>query len=146
MPLIAVVLLVTAGVVLAETGTPIPAGTGSASPSMTSSGMAAEGASAPAESPGIFGMLFPFLLMFGILYFLIIRPQQKRMKNHQALISSLKQGDEVVTSSGILGTIRGLTEKVITLEVADNVKIKVLKSQIAQVVKGQIKDLEPNQN
>ena len=68
------------------------------------------------------------------------------MKNHQALISSLKQGNEVVTSSGILGTIRGLTEKVITLEVADNVKIKVLKSQIAQVVKGQIKDLEPNQN
>ena len=57
------------------------------------------------------------------------------------MLGQLKQGDEVITTSGILGTVRGLTEKVVTLEIADDVKIKILKSQVSQVVKGQIKDL-----
>jgi preprotein translocase subunit YajC len=97
-----------------------------------------------AQQPGLMGMALPFLIMLGIMYFLMIRPQQKRMKEHQTLLSSLKTGDEVITSAGILGTIAGMSEKVVTLEVSKNVQLKVLKSQVNQVVKGQIKDLQPN--
>ena len=90
------------------------------------------------QQPGLMGMLFPFLLMFGVIYFLMIRPQQKKMKEHKSLLDSLQHGDEVVTASGMLGKVAGITEKVVTLEVADDVKIRVLKSQIAQIVKGQL--------
>ncbi len=86
-------------------------------------------------------MLLPMVGVFAVFYFLMIRPQQKRMKEQQTMIAALKQGDEVVTTSGILGTIHGVAEKVVTLEVSRDVKIKILKSQIAQVVKGQIQDL-----
>ena len=78
----------------------------------------------------------PFLLMFMVVYFLMIRPQQKKMKEQQEMLTTLKHGDEVITASGMLGTITGITDKVVTLEVADDVKIKMIKSQIAQVVKG----------
>lgn len=102
-------------------------------------GAAAAGAQAP--QPGPMQMLAPFAIMFAVIYFFMIRPQQKRMKEHQSLIGALKNGDDVVTNSGIFGKVSGLTEKVVTLEVADQVKIKVLKSQIAQVVKDQIQEL-----
>ncbi len=90
------------------------------------------------------GMALPFIIMLGIMYFLMIRPQQKRMKEHQNLLSGLKNGDEVITSAGILGTIAGMSEKVVTLEVSKNVQLKVLKSQVNQVVKGPIQDLQAN--
>jgi preprotein translocase subunit YajC len=86
-------------------------------------------------------MFLPFVLMFAVVYFLMIRPQQKKVKEQQDMMSQLKQGDEILTNSGILGTVRGITEKVVTVEIADNVKVKMLKSQVSQVVKGQIKDL-----
>ena len=90
--------------------------------------------------PG-FGMSFvPFVLMFGVIYFLMIRPQQKRLKEQQAMVNALKQGDEILTASGILGKVTGVTEKVVTVEVADNVRVKMLKSQVSQVIKGQLKD------
>lgn len=92
-------------------------------------------------APGFGQMLLPFLLMFAVVYFLMIRPQQKRMKEQQAMLKELKNGDEVVTTSGILGSIAGITDKVITLQVADQVKIKVMKSQVTQIVKGNINDL-----
>ncbi|OFY98676.1 MAG: preprotein translocase subunit YajC [Bdellovibrionales bacterium GWC1_52_8] len=91
--------------------------------------------------PGIGGMLVPFIAMFAVVYFLMIRPQQKKMKQQQAMLSSLQTGDEVITNSGIIGRIAGMTEKVVTLEISDGVKIKILRSQVGQVVKGQIKDL-----
>lgn len=94
-----------------------------------------------AQQPSTLGMVAPFILMFGVFYFLMIRPQQKRMKEQQEMLASLKHGDEVLTSSGILGKVTGITEKVVTVEVADNVRVKMLKSQVSQVVKGQIKDL-----
>jgi preprotein translocase subunit YajC len=97
-----------------------------------------------AQQPGLLGMALPFVVMLGIMYFLMIRPQQKRMKEHQTLISGLKNGDEVITSAGILGTVAGMSDKVVTLEVSKNVQLKVLKSQVNQVVKGQIKDLQTN--
>ena len=96
-------------------------------------------ASGPQQSP--FGMMMPLLIMFAVVYFLMIRPQQKKAKNQQQMITALTHGDEVVTSSGFLGKITGIADKVVTLELADNCKVKVLKSQIAQVIKGQIKDL-----
>jgi preprotein translocase subunit YajC len=104
-------------------------------------GGTSSGAPASAAAPGMGSMLLPFAAMFAVVYFLMIRPQQKKMKEQQSMLGQLKHGDEVITTSGILGTIRGITDKVVTLEIADGVKIKLLKSQISQVVKGQVKDL-----
>ena len=99
----------------------------------------AEGAAAT-QNPIM--QIVPFILIFVVMYFLMIRPQSKKMKEHQTLMSSLKDGDEVVTSSGILGSIQGMSDKVVTLEVAKNVQIKVLRSQVNQVVKGPIQEIK----
>jgi preprotein translocase subunit YajC len=102
----------------------------------------APAAPAPAQqAPSMAGMLMPFLLMFGVIWLMILRPQQKRMRDQGEMLKQLKHGDEVLTSSGILGKITGITDKVVTLEVADNVRVKMLKSQVTQVVKGQIKEI-----
>jgi preprotein translocase subunit YajC len=93
---------------------------------------------APAQSP--LGMMLPFVAMFGVIYFLMIRPQQKKVKEQQTMLGALKHGDEIVTSSGMLGTVTGITDKVVTVEVADNVRVKMLKSQVSQVIKGPLKD------
>lgn len=84
----------------------------------------------PAQ-PSMFEMFLPFGVILVIFYFLIIRPQSKRLKTHDKFISELKRGDTVVTASGIIGTIDGMTDQVVTLEVASGVKMKVLKKQIA---------------
>ena len=95
-------------------------------------GSASTGAGAPVQqAPSLMSSLPMFAVMFAIIYFLMIRPQQKKMKEQQ-------HGDEVVTASGLLGKVTGITDKVITLEVADNVRVKMLKSQISQVLKGPI--------
>lgn len=101
---------------------------------------AASALGAPGQPGGLMSFL-PFILMFGVIYFLMIRPQQKKAKEMQAMLAQLKHGDEVVTSSGLLGKITGITDRVVTLEVADNVRVKMMKSQVAQVVKGSVKDL-----
>jgi preprotein translocase subunit YajC len=105
------------------------------------SGGAAPGMPAGAR-PGLFETAMPFVLMFGVMYFLILRPQQKRMKEQQAMLSALSTGDSVVTASGILGTIRELGEKVVQIEVANNVQIKVLRSQISQKLKGGFQEIQ----
>ena len=84
----------------------------------------------PAQ-PSAWEMLMPFIFIFVIFYFLIIRPQGKRLKDHEKFLGGLKRGDSVVTSGGILGVIDGLTEQFVTLEIANGVKIKILKKQIA---------------
>lgn len=95
-----------------------------------------------AQQPGPGSMLIPMAAMFAVVYFLMIRPQQKKMKEQQAMLSELKQGDDVVTASGMLGKVTGITDKVVTLEVDQGVHIKMLKSQVTQVLKGgQVKDL-----
>jgi preprotein translocase subunit YajC len=83
-----------------------------------------------AQQPNPFLSFLPFVLIFGVFYFLLIRPQKKKMAEEQDLISKLGKGDEVFTKAGVLGTITGLTEKIVTLEVAKDVRIKVLRSQI----------------
>ena len=77
------------------------------------------------------GMLIPILIMFAIIYFLMIRPQQKQQKKHKAMIGALKKGDKVITNSGIFGTVTGMTEAVLTIEIAKNVHIRVLRGQVA---------------
>ena len=89
--------------------------------------------------PSTLGMLLPFALMFAVFYFLMIRPQQKKMKDHETLVSGLQKGEEVITNAGIFGKIHGIADKFITLEVDNNVRIKVLKNQIATVLRGEQK-------
>ena len=101
--------------------------------------MAQEAASgaATAAKPSILDSMLPFAAVFFIFYFLIIRPQQKKFKKQQSLISELKRGDEVITSSGILGKIEGITDQYVTLNIADQVNIRILKTQISQNIKQQ---------
>ncbi|MCM0606646.1 MAG: preprotein translocase subunit YajC [Xanthomonadaceae bacterium] len=96
------------------------------------------GGAAPAQQGMTFGMFLPIIVMFVVFYFFMVRPQQKKLKEHQDLLGGLKTGDEIISASGILGKITGLTEKVVTVEIANDVKVKMLKSQISQVVKGNI--------
>lgn len=84
-----------------------------------------------AAQPGFIEMMVPFIFIFVVFYFLIIRPQGKKQKDHQVFLTALKRGDEVLTASGILGRIEGLTDHFVTLEVADGVRIKMLRNQIA---------------
>jgi len=79
--------------------------------------------------------LVPLILMFGIFYFLLIRPQQKKAKEHRALIDALKKGDNVVSAAGIYGKVTAVDEGVVTLEIATGVNVKVKKGHIAEVVK-----------
>jgi len=78
-----------------------------------------------------FAALVPLLLMFAIFYFLLIRPQQRKQKKHRELLSSLKRGDSIVTVGGLHGKITGITEKVVTLEIAEKVRVKVGRGYIA---------------
>ncbi len=84
-----------------------------------------------AQQPNPLMSLVPFVFIFLIFYFLMIRPQKKRMQQEQEMLKALNKGDEVFTKSGMLGTIYGMTERVITLEVAEGIKIKILRSEIA---------------
>ena len=80
---------------------------------------------------------FPLILMFVIFYFLLIRPQQKKQKEHKKLLADLKRGDEVVTTGGLMGKITAITDRTITVEVADKVRVKILRSQIMTVLQGE---------
>ncbi|MDZ4678737.1 MAG: preprotein translocase subunit YajC [Oligoflexia bacterium] len=102
---------------------------------MFSSVALAQAAGAGAAQPSIFEMLFPFAAMMFIFYFLYARPQARRQKEQQKLLEALKRGDQVVTTAGIFGTITGVTDKYITLEIAENVRIKVLRTHIAGTIK-----------
>jgi len=91
-------------------------------------------AAAPAGPGGSFGFLGMMVLMFVIFYFLLIRPQQKKQKEHQAMLKQLGSGDEVILAGGILGRIVELGDQFLTIEIADNVRIKVQRFQVTTVV------------
>ena len=78
-----------------------------------------------------FGMFIPLILLFGIFYFLLIRPQQKRQREQKDLLASLRKGDQVITAGGLYGKITGLTDSVVTLEITEKVRVKVARSQIS---------------
>ena len=77
--------------------------------------------------------LVPFVLIFVVFYFLLILPQQKRQKKLRAMLDSLKKGDKVVTASGIWGTVSNLGKETVTLQIADNTKVKIQRDQIARL-------------
>lgn len=83
------------------------------------------------DKPSFLMQMVPILAFVAIFFFLVIRPNAKKQKLQQEFLSQLKRGDEVLTSSGIFGTIEGLTEKFVTLEVAQGVRIRVLRSSVA---------------
>jgi preprotein translocase subunit YajC len=85
-------------------------------------------------SPSLFTSLIPILLIFVIFYFLLIRPQQKKQKQHQGMIAAIKKGDRIVTNGGIYGTVADVKEHIIVLRIAENVKIELVKSSIATVI------------
>lgn len=78
-------------------------------------------------------LLIPTILIIAIMYFLMIRPQQKRMREHRAMIESIRRGDTVVTSGGIIGKVSKAEEVELQVEVADGVRIKVLRTSISEV-------------
>lgn len=98
---------------------------------------------APAAPPGGLGTFFlPLLIMFAIMYLLMIRPQMKRNKEHRAMLEKLANGDEVITNSGIVGYVREISDNFVAIEVADNVRIRVQKAAIGNVLpKGTLKAL-----
>ena len=89
---------------------------------------------------GMVGTLIMFAAIFGIFYFMIIRPQQKKAKEREKLLSSLEKGDKIVTSGGIHGTISGLDEKTCLVDVGNNVKMKFERTAITTIVKGKDKE------
>ncbi len=82
---------------------------------------------------GIMGFL-PFILVFAVFYFLLIRPQQKKAKEHQNMIANLKKGMRIITSGGIYGTIQSIDDTTIGLEIAEKVKIKVSRGNVAALM------------
>jgi len=87
-------------------------------------------------------ILFPMLLMFVMMYFIMIRPQQKKQKEQRNLIDNLKIGDEVITAGGIHGIVANKSDRTVTVKVHDGVKIKFEKSSVTQVYKSKDKDGE----
>jgi preprotein translocase subunit YajC len=100
----------------------------------------AQSAGAGGFGGGGMGQIIILVVFVGVFYFLLIRPQQKRMKEQQAMLARLASGDEVVTAGGILGRITEVNDTFVTLEIADSVRIKVQKTQITQLMpKGTLK-------
>jgi preprotein translocase subunit YajC len=79
-------------------------------------------------------MFIPIIMVFIVFYLLLIRPQQKKQKEHQSLLAGLSKGDKVVTNGGLYGTISDTKEHVVILKIAENVKVEVVKSAIATVI------------
>ncbi|MCK6542295.1 preprotein translocase subunit YajC [bacterium] len=78
----------------------------------------------------------PFVFIIAIMYFMMIRPQQKRQKEHQAMVSALAKGDKVITVGGIHGVVQGTKETTVLVKIADNVKVEIERSAVTTVVKG----------
>lgn len=82
-----------------------------------------------------FGQLVPLILIFAIMYFLLIRPQQKKAKEHRAMVKALRRGDQVVTQGGVIGKVAKVKdENELEVEIADGVKVRVVQSTIVQVL------------
>lgn len=89
------------------------------------------GSQVPGCGGGGMAQMLPLILMFVVFYFLLIRPQQKKMKEHRSMLDNLKRGDSIITNGGLMGRISGITDKLVTLEVAEKIRVKVLRSHIA---------------
>jgi preprotein translocase subunit YajC len=91
---------------------------------------------------GTLELILPLLLMFGIFYFLLIRPQQKKAKEHKNMVGELGKGDEIITNGGLLAKITEVDENFLTCQIADKVEVKIQRHAVASVLpKGTIKNL-----
>jgi preprotein translocase subunit YajC len=106
----------------------------------------AQGAPA-AGGAGLLMQLLPFVMILGIMYFLIIRPQQKKLKDHRDMIASIRRGDTVVTAGGLVGKITKLIgDAELQIEVADGVRVRVIRNTIAEVrTRGDVRELAARQ-
>ena len=98
-------------------------------------GGAPGGAAGPAGGMAAFQQVIPLVFMFAIFYFLLIRPQQKKAKEHKALLEAIKKGDNVITAGGVHGKVVSVDDSIVTLEISSGVNIKITKSYIAAVKK-----------
>ncbi|WP_420567626.1 preprotein translocase subunit YajC [Thalassovita sp.] len=80
------------------------------------------------------GQFLPLILIFGIMYFLLIRPQQKKMKEHQNMVAALRKGDQVVTQGGVIGKVAHVSDDELKVEIAEGVKVRVVRSTVTQVL------------
>ena len=92
-------------------------------------------AQAAGQQPSMLASFIPLILIFLIFYFLLIRPQQKRAKEHKALLESIKRGDEVLTGGGIIGKVLKADQTELIVEISTKVNVKVLRSTVADVLK-----------
>jgi preprotein translocase subunit YajC len=93
-----------------------------------------QGGSGGGSQGGSLGAFIPLILMFVIFYFLLIRPQQKKAKIHKQMLSEIKKGDRVVSSGGLHGVVTGITEDVVTMEIAPKVRVKVSRGSISGIM------------
>ena len=84
-----------------------------------------------AGAPAPFAMFLPIVAILFIYYFILVRPQQKQAQKHERLVASLKKGDEIVTDSGLVGSVINVTDEFVIIKAAENVKLKLLKSKVA---------------
>ncbi len=89
---------------------------------------------AAGQGGGGFSGIFMMLIIFGIFYFVLIRPQQKKMKEHKKMVQELKKGDKIITQGGIYGTVTNTGENKLTVEIADGVKVKIARGAVGSVL------------
>ena len=100
----------------------------------------AQAAGGPAPQGGGLGMMLMPLILIAVMYFLMIRPQMKRAKEHRSMLSALSRGDEVITNGGLAGVVTDIGDNFVTIEIADNVRVRVQKSAVGNVLpKGSLK-------
>lgn len=92
-----------------------------------------QGGAASGQGASGFSSLIPLILMFVIFYFLLIRPQQKKTKDHREMLSRLKKGDRIITSGGLHGRITAVSEATLTVEIADKVRVKIARGNVSQI-------------
>ena len=94
-------------------------------------------ATAQGASPSPLISMMPLVVIFVIFYFLLIRPQQKKMKEHKKMVADLKKGDRIITSSGFYAVVVGIGESTLEIKLAENLKVKILKSSVSEVLGNQ---------
>ncbi len=106
--------------------------------------MGTSGTGGAGSQGGGLGAFIPLILMFAIFYFLLIRPQQRKAKQHREMLADLRKGDRVISSGGLHGQVTGLTDDVVTMEIAPKIRVKVSRGSIAGVLKREDKQPQGN--
>jgi len=96
--------------------------------------MGAPGGAAGQSAGSGFSGLFMMVIIFGIFYFILIRPQQKKVKEHKKMVEELKKGDKIVTSGGLYGMVEGVGVNTLTVKIAEGTKVKIARSSVATVL------------